>query len=172
MGEFTVFIPSEQINRKIDELATQIGEDYRGKNPLLVGALKGSFIFMSDLVRALEIPLEIDFLSVSSYGSGTTSSGKIELRQDLKTSVENRHIILVEDIVDTGLTSSFLLQYLKSKNPMSCKLCTLLDKPSRRKVEVPIDYTGFTVPDKFIVGYGLDFDQQHRHLPDICLLED
>ena len=127
---------------------------------------------MSDLVRALDIPLEIDFLSVSSYGSGTQSSGKIEMRQDLKTPVKNRHILIVEDIIDTGLTSHFILEKMREKNPTSLRICSLLDKPSRRKVEVTVDYLGFTVPDKFIVGYGLDFNEQHRYLGDICLLED
>ncbi len=168
----TVYISREQINQKIDELASRIREGYRGKNPLLVGALKGSFIFMSDLVRALDMPLEIDFLSVSSYGAGKESSGKIELRQDLKTSAENRDILLVEDIIDSGLTSSFLLDTLWSKNPTSLKICSLLDKPSRRQTVVHIDYLGFTVPDIFIVGYGLDFDEQYRYLPDICCLEE
>ncbi len=167
----TAFITRDQISRKVDELAALIREDYRGKNPLLVGALKGSFIFMSDLVRALDIPLEVDFVSVSSYGAGKESSGRIELRQDLKTPAENRDILLVEDIIDTGFTSSFLLEKLRLRNPTSLRICSLLDKPSRRKTSVEIDYKGFTVPDKFIVGYGLDFDERYRYLPDICCLE-
>ena len=167
----TAFITRDQISQKVDELAALIREDYRGKNPLLVGALKGSFIFMSDLVRALDIPLEVDFVSVSSYGTGKESSGRIELRQNLKTPVENRDILLVEDIIDTGLTSSFLLEKLRLRNPTSLRICSLLDKPSRRQAVVQIDYKGFTVPDKFIVGYGLDFDEQYRYLPDICCLE-
>lgn len=172
MGQLEIFISRDQISRKINDLASQIRRDYYDKNPLMVGALKGSFMLMSDLVRALDMPLEVDFISVSSYGSGTESSGKIELRQDLKTPAENRHILLVEDIVDTGLTLDFLLDQLKKRNPSSLHTCTLLDKPARRKVQVHIDYVGFTVPDKFIVGYGLDFDERYRYLPDICCLED
>ena len=167
-----VFISRDQIFEKVNDLAAQIKTDYENENPLLVGALKGSFIMMSDLVRALDIPLEVDFLSVSSYGAETESSGRIELRQDLKTSVENRHVLLVEDIVDTGLTLSFLIEKLQKRNPKSLRVCALLDKPARREVPVNIDYVGFTIPDKFIVGYGLDFDEKYRYLPDICCLED
>ncbi len=167
-----VFISRDQIFEKVNDLAAQIKTDYENENPLLVGALKGSFIMMSDLVRALDIPLEVDFLSVSSYGAGTESSGRIELRQDLKTPVENRHVLLVEDIVDTGLTLNFLIEKLQKRNPKSLRVCALLDKPARREVPVSIDYVGFTIPDKFIVGYGLDFDEKYRYLPDICCLED
>lgn len=172
MAKLTVFITQDQIKEKVNELAARIRQDYRYKNPLLVGALKGSFIFMSDLVRVLDIPLEVDFVSVSSYGAGKDSSGRIELRQDLKTPVENRDILLVEDIIDTGLTMSFLLEKLRLRKPTSLRVCSLLDKPSRRQTPIDIDYQGFVVPDKFIVGYGLDFDEQYRYLPDICCLEE
>ncbi|MFO8100872.1 MAG: hypoxanthine phosphoribosyltransferase [Dehalococcoidia bacterium] len=172
MSKLTVFITHEQINEKVNELADKIRQEYRYKNPLLVGALKGSFIFMSDLVRALDMPLEVDFVSVASYGAGKDSYGKIELRQDLKTPAENRDILLVEDIVDTGLTLNFLLEKMRMRNPISLKVCCLLDKPSRREVPVHIDYHGFVVPDNFIVGYGLDFDEKYRYLPDICYLEE
>jgi len=171
MENLTVFLSRDLIREKVDELATRIREDYRGTTPLLVGALKGSFIFMSDLIRALDMPLEVDFISVSSYGSGQESSGRIELRQDLKTPAADRDILLVEDIIDTGLTSSFIMENLRRKNPSSLRICSLLDKPSRRRTDISIDYLGFTVPDKFIVGYGLDFNELYRHLPDICCRE-
>ncbi len=172
MGKLTVFITQDEIKEKVNELAARIRQDYLNKNPLLVGALKGSFVFMSDLVRVLDMPLEVDFVSVSSYGAGKDSSGRIELRQDLKTPAENRDILLVEDIIDTGLTMSFLLDQLRLRNPTSLRICSLLDKPSRRQTPINIDYQGFVVPDKFIVGYGLDFDEQYRYLPDICCLEE
>ena len=162
----------EDIAKRIDELAAQIRRDYRGKNPLLIGVLKGSFVFLSDLVRAMNIPAEIDFVRLASYGAGTESSGKIKLLKDIETPIKDRHVLIVEDIVDRGLTVRFLLDYLSFREPSSLKLCALFDKPSRRKVEVPIDYVGFTVPDEFVVGYGLDLDEKFRYLPDLCVLEE
>ncbi len=153
-------------------LASEIGRDYRDKNPLLVGILKGSFVFMADLVRALDFPLELDFIRLSSYGGGTQSSGSIIIEQRLRSSVRGRHVLVVEDIVDTGITVAFLLDHLKRKKPASLALCALLDKPSRRRVPVTINYLGTTVPDKFLVGYGLDFNEKYRNLPDVCVLED
>ncbi|MFO8010334.1 MAG: hypoxanthine phosphoribosyltransferase [Dehalococcoidia bacterium] len=166
-----VFIGRHEIENKVAELAERIRADYRQRNPLLVGALKGSFVFMADLVRALNMPLEVDFMIVSSYGSGEESSGQIKLLQDLRTPVKNREVLIVEDIIDTGLTSRFIIDRLSEREIVSVRVCTLLDKPSRRKVQVPVDYTGFTVPDTFLVGYGLDFAEQYRYLPDICALE-
>jgi len=167
-----VIITREEIAEKVAELAAEIRKDYRGKNPLLIGILKGSFVFMSDLVRAMNIPVEIDFVRLASYGVGKDSSGKIKLIKDVETPVKNRHVLVVEDIVDRGLTVRFLLDYLSFRKPASLKLCALFDKPSRRKVEVPIDYVGFTVPDAFVVGYGLDFDEKYRYLPNLCILEE
>jgi hypoxanthine phosphoribosyltransferase len=167
-----VIIPREEIAKRIDELATEVRRDYKDKNPLLIGILKGSFVFLSDMVRAMNIPVEIDFVRLASYGAGTESSGKIKLVKDVETPIKDRHVLVVEDIIDRGLTVRFLLDYLSFRKPASLKLCALFDKPSRRKVEVPIDYVGFTVPDAFVVGYGLDFDEKFRYLPDLCILEE
>lgn len=154
------------------ELAAEIEQNYRQGKPVFVGVLKGSFVFMSDLVRAVSLPLEVDFISVSSYGAGTRSSGEIELLQDLKTSIEGRDVLVVEDIIDTGLSLNFVLEKLSQKRPASLKVCALLNKPSRRKVKIHIDYCGFVIPDRFVVGYGLDFNEQFRNLPEIYILEE
>lgn len=172
MDTTKVIITREEIAKKIDELAVEIRRDYKDKNPLLIGVLKGSFVFLSDLVRAMNIPVEVDFIRVSSYGACKETSGKIKLVQGLKIPIKGRHVLVIEDIVDGGLTVSFLLDYVKRRKPASLKLCTLFDKPSRRKVEVPIDYRGFTIPDAFVVGYGLDYSEQYRYLPDLCVLEE
>jgi hypoxanthine phosphoribosyltransferase len=153
-------------------LAAEISRDYQDKNLLLIGILKGSFVFMADLVRKLDFPLEVDFIRLSSYGSSTRTSGSVKVVQGLRSAFRGRHLLVVEDIVDTGITVAFLIDYLKKKGPASVKLCALLDKPSRRRVTVTIDYLGTTVPDKFLVGYGLDFDEKYRNLPDICVLEE
>lgn len=171
MNKLKVIITREEIAKMVAELAAQIGKDYEGKNPLLIGILKGSFVFMSDLIRSMNIQLEIDFVRLSSYGASKESSGKIKVLKRLETAIKSRHVLIVEDIVDGGLTVHFLLDYLKRRKPSSLKLCALFDKPSRRKVEVAIDYRGFTVPDAFVVGYGLDFDENFRYLPDLCILE-
>jgi hypoxanthine phosphoribosyltransferase len=165
-----VLIPGAEISAAVDRLAAEIRRDYAGKEPLLLGILKGSFMFMADLVRRLDFTLEIDFIRLSSYGGGTESSGKINVVQGLHSVVRGKDVLVVEDIIDTGLTVAYLLDYLHKKRPASLKLCALLDKPSRRRVPVSIDYTGITVPDKFLVGYGLDCDEVYRNLPDICVL--
>ena len=167
-----VIISKEDIAQRVDKLALQIRSDYKGKNPLLIGVLKGSFVFLSDLVRAMNIPAEIDFVRLASYGAGTENSGKIKLVKDIETPIKDRHVLVVEDIVDRGLTVRFLMDYLSFRQPASLKLCALFDKPSRRKVEVPIDYVGFTVPDAFVVGYGLDLGEKFRYLPDLCIFEE
>ena len=163
---------AQEIAAAISRLAAEIGQDYRDKSPLLIGILKGSFMFMADLVRTIDLPLEVEFIRLSSYGSGTRSSGKVKVMQGIRAPVKGRDVLVIEDIVDTGLTTSFLMGYLQKKKPASLKLCALTDKPSRRQTPVSIDYLGFTVPDKFLVGYGLDCDEQFRNLPDICFLED
>jgi len=153
-------------------LASEITRDYQNKHPVLIGILKGVFVFMSDLVRDLDFPLEIEFVRLSSYGSGQQTTGKVKVVQGLSCPIRNRDVLVVEDIVDTGITIAFLMAYLKKKRPASLKLCALTDKPSRRQVPVNIDYLGFSVPDKFLVGYGLDFNEKYRNLPDICVLEE
>jgi hypoxanthine phosphoribosyltransferase len=167
-----ILINCDEIAKAVSRLAREIERDYQDKQPLLICVLKGSFMFMADLVRQLDLPLELDFIRLSSYDAARESSGKVEVVHETKTPVKDRDVLVVEDIVDTGITISFLLDYLKSKQPASLKVCTLTDKPSRRRVPVPIDYRGFTVPNKFIVGYGLDCDQRFRNLPDIYTLED
>jgi hypoxanthine phosphoribosyltransferase len=169
--ELKILISRNEIAKAVNRLALEIQRDYQGKQPLLIGVLKGSFLFMADLIRQLDLPLELDFVRLSSYGAARESSGKVRIIQGVKTPVKGRDILVIEDIVDTGITISFLLGYLKKKQPASLKLCTLTDKPSRRRVPVPIDYRGFTVPNKFIVGYGLDFNQRFRNLPHIYALE-
>jgi len=164
-------IKSDEIDVALQRLASEIVRDYRGKNPLLIGILKGSFIFLADLVRRLDVPLEVDFVRLSSYGSGTESSGKIKILGRLNQPVEGRHVIVVEDIIDTGLTTAYFLRYVKRHKPASAALCALTEKPSRRRVDVKIAYLGFTVPDKFIVGYGIDWNEKYRNLPDICYIE-
>jgi len=167
-----VLIPKAEIEATVQRLASEISRDYRDKNPLLLGILKGSFVFMADLVRQLDFPLGVEFIRLSSYGSGQQTQGKVKVVQGLRSDVRGRHVLVVEDIVDTGITLAFLLENLKKKKPASLRLCALTDKPSRRRVPVKIDYTGLTVPDKFIVGYGIDCDEKHRNLSDICVLEE
>jgi hypoxanthine phosphoribosyltransferase len=170
--QLKILISRDEIAKAVDRLAHEIRRDYQGKQPLLIGILKGSFVFMADLIRQLDLPLELDFVRLSSYGAARQSSGKVRVVQGVKTPVKGRNVLVIEDIVDTGITISFLLDYLKKKKPASLKLCVLTDKPSRRRVPVSIDYLGFTVPNKFIVGYGLDFDEKFRNLPHIYTLED
>jgi len=169
--QLKILISRDEIAKAIDRLAWEIRRDYRGKQPLLIGVLKGSFVFMADLIRQLDLPLELDFVRLASYGAACESSGRVKVIQGVKTPVKGRDVLVIEDIVDTGITTSFLLGYLKKKRPASLKLCALTDKPSRHKVPVSINYLGFTVPNKFIVGYGLDCDQKFRNLPDIHAIE-
>ncbi len=170
--ELHCLISREEIEAAVDRIAADISREYKDKTPLIIGVLKGSFIFLADLVRRLDFPVEIDFVRLASYGSSRKSSGDIRVIHELGTDVKNRHIIVVEDIIDTGLTIAFFIDYLRKLSPASLKLCALTDKSSRRQVTVNIDYLGFTVPDRFLVGYGLDFNEQYRYLPDICALRD
>jgi hypoxanthine phosphoribosyltransferase len=169
--QLKILISRDEIAKAVDRLAREIKRDYQGKQPLFIGVLKGSFVFMADLIRQLDLPLELEFIRLSSYGAARQSSSKVRVVQGVKTPVKGRDVLVIEDIVDTGITISFLLDYLKKKKPASLKLCVLTDKPSRRRVPVPIGYLGFTVPNKFIVGYGLDFDERFRNLPNIYTLE-
>lgn len=166
-----VLISKEDIDKRITELGAQIAREYAGRNPLLVGVLKGACFFLSDLLRAIDIPLGIEFMAISSYGASTRTSGEVRILKDLDVPIENRDIIVVEDIVDTGLTLSYLLANLESRGAASVKLVALLDKFERREREVEINYLGFQIPDHFVVGYGLDFAERYRNLPFIAVLK-
>lgn len=169
--EVKVLIDSETLQARIRELGERLAHDYAGLNPLLVGVLKGSVLFMSDLMRVIPIPVACDFVAISSYGMETHTSGIVRLIKDLDAEISGRHVLVVEDIVDTGLTLSYLLDILRARHPTSLKVCTLLQKPARKKVDVPLDYCGFTIPDEFVVGYGLDYAEKYRNLPFIGVLK-
>ena len=167
-----VLISRQDIEKRIADLARTIRADFGpGTSIHFVAVLKGAFMFLSELIRAIEGPVTCDFIAVSSYGSGTSSSGEVRLTKDLDSSLEGRNVVIVEDIVDTGLTLSYLQEILRARGPRALKTACLLSKPSRRKVDVRVEYIGFTIEDRFVVGYGLDFDEQHRNLPDIAVLE-
>jgi hypoxanthine phosphoribosyltransferase len=161
-----------EIAAAVDKIAAEVTRDYHDQCPVLLGILKGSFVFLADLIRRLDFPLEVEFIRLSTYGPGRESCGQIKLMNTVRSTVGGRHVLVVEDIIDTGLTTAFVLGYLARKKPASLRLCALADKPSRRRVAIPIDYRGLTVPDRFIVGYGLDCAEQYRHLPDIYTLEE
>jgi hypoxanthine phosphoribosyltransferase len=169
--KLSVLYSREEIASKIKSLAQDIKQDYKDKNPIFISILKGSFIFMADLVRELDFPLEVEFVRFSSYGKEKKSSGEIKVIQGVTFEVENRHVLIVDDIIDSGLTCKFLKDMLIEKKAASVKVCALSSKPSRRTVPVDIDYSGLIIPDKFVVGYGLDFNQKYRNLRDICILE-
>ena len=166
-----VLLSKEEIQQKIFLLGKQIGKDYQGKDLLVVCILKGAVVFMSDLIRQIDCPLAIDFMAVSSYGDATTSSGAVMILKDLESNVEDRHVLIVEDIIDTGLTLKYLVENIQARKPASVKICTLLDKPERRKVEINVDYKGFVIPDEFVVGYGLDYAELYRNIPEVCVLK-
>ena len=166
-----VLFTEQELKDRVAESAARIDRDYAGKEPMLISVLRGSFIFMADLARAITLPCTVDFMAVSSYGSGTTSSGQVKITKDLSESIEGRDIIVVEDILDSGNTLSYLFQLLQARHPASVRLCTLLDKPSRRTKPITADYTGFTVDDLFVVGYGLDYAEKYRNLPYIGILK-
>ncbi len=165
-----VLISEEQIQGRVRELGAAITRDYEDRSPLFVGILRGAAIFHSDLIRHVDLRLKVDFISVSSYGDATRTSGQVQLIKDLESGIQGEDVILVEDIIDTGLTASYLLRNLQSRGPASLAFCSLLSKPSRREVEVPIEYCGFEIPDEFVVGYGLDYAQKYRNLPFIGVL--
>ncbi len=166
-----VLITREDIAEKVKELGKRISEDYKGKNLLMVGVLKGGIVFLADLLREVTIPVDMDLISVSSYGSGTNSTGIVKILKDLDVSIQNKHVLIVEDLIDTGLTLRYLKELLATRNPASVKACTIFDKPSRRLVDVPIEYNGIAIPNKFVVGYGLDYAGEYRNLPDLCTLK-
>lgn len=165
-----VLLSGEEVQARVAELGAQLAADYEGREPVLVSVLKGSIIFLADLVRAMPIPLSIDLMEVSSYGTSTESSGQVRILKDLSTSIEGREVLVVEDIIDTGLTLNYLLRYLHDKGPASIRICCLLDKPARRLAPIEIDYRGFTIPDRFVIGYGLDYGERYRNLPYIGVL--
>ncbi|AEE95820.1 MAG: hypoxanthine phosphoribosyltransferase [Clostridiales bacterium] len=165
-----VLLDEEQIKKRIRELGRDITEDYKNKDLLMIGVLKGAIVFFSDLIRAIDLPLTTDFIAVSSYGSSTKSSGIVRILKDLDEPVDGKDILIVEDIIDTGLTLHYLVDNIITRNPNSVKICCLLDKPERRLTDVDVDYVGFAIPDEFVVGYGLDYNERYRNLPNISVL--
>ena len=166
-----VLLSEEELHTRVRELGAQLSRDYEGKNLLMVSVLKGSVVFMADLMRAISQPAEIDFMVVSSYGSGVKSSGVVKIVKDLDINLQGKDILIVEDILDSGMTLDYIKGMLQDRNPASIRICTLLDKPARRKADLQADYVGFTVPDEFVVGYGLDYDERYRNLPYIGVLK-
>lgn len=166
-----VLFSEEQLDACVRKIAAQIEKDYEGKEIMLIGVLRGSFVFMADLSRRIDLPCTLDFMAVSSYGKGTSSSGQVQITKDLSSDISGKHIIVIEDILDSGNTLSYLLKLLEQRNPASIRLCTLLDKPDRRVKHVEVHYSGFSIPDAFVVGYGLDYAEQYRNLPYIGILK-
>ena|SRR5438067_2040034 len=169
--DLEVLLPTQKIAERVQQLGTQIERDYEGKDLVLLGVLKGSYIFISDLARSVDLPLAIDFIGLSSYGEATESSGVVKITSDLSRPIEDKHVVIVEDIVDTGLTMRYLLDNLATRHPASVKLCTLLHKPGRARTRIPIDYLGFQIEDRFVVGYGLDANEKYRNVPFIGVLK-
>jgi hypoxanthine phosphoribosyltransferase len=169
LGE--VLVSADDLKRRVRELGEEISRDYAGRTLLLVGVLKGAVFFLSDLMRYIDVPVEVDFMAVASYGSATDSSGVVRILKDLDAAIEDRDVLIVEDIVDSGLTLQYLLRNLGSRNPRTLEVCALLTKPERRKVDLPTRYVGFEIPDRFVVGYGLDYAERHRNLPFVAALE-
>ena len=165
-------ISKDRLKKRVKELALEISKDYKDRNPILVAILKGSFVFLADLIREIEIPHEIDFISVASYGSRKKASGVVRLLKDLSTNIEGKNVIIVEDIIDSGLTLNYIRNNLLTRNPKSLEVVTLLSKKKTQKVKIPLKYVGFSIPDNFVVGYGLDYDEQYRNLPYIAELEE
>ena len=167
-----ILIDEEALQHKIAELGAEISEDYRGQDLLLIGVLKGAIFFMADLMRTIDIPCEVDFMAISSYGAGIDSSGVVRILKDLDVSIEGRNVLVVEDIIDSGLTLSYLMRNLESREPSSLEICALLTKPDRREIDVPVRWIGFEIPNKFVIGYGLDFAERYRNLPYVGVLSD
>jgi hypoxanthine phosphoribosyltransferase len=167
-----ILVQRDELEHRVRELAEEVSRDYADRELLLVGVLKGAVFFLSDLMRHLEVDCEVDFMAVSSYGSSTDSSGVVRILKDLDVSIEGRHVLIVEDIVDSGLTLSYLLRTLRARNPASLEVCALLTKPERRKVDLPIRYVGFEIPNRFAIGYGLDHAERFRNLPFVAVLEE
>ena len=165
-----ILVSNAEIAKRAEEIAAQINADYKGKPILVVGILRGASILLADMFKRLEGDVELDFMSLSSYGNGTNSSGEVKMIKDLSEPVDGKNVLIIEDIIDTGVTLSYLIKVLEARNPESIKLCALLDKPSRRKVELKGDYIGFEIPDEYVVGYGLDYAEKYRNLPDVCVL--
>ena len=166
-----VLVTEEELKARITEMGAELYEQFHGKNPLFLGVLKGSFVFMADLVRACQVKSDVEFIAVSSYQNATVSSGRVQITHDLQQDITGRHLIIVEDILDSGLTLRHTVDYLMTKHPASLKICTFLDKPDRRRAEIQADYVGFTIPNLFVVGYGLDFDERYRNLPYVGVLQ-
>ena len=166
-----ILLDTETVARRVAELGAELSADYAGRDPVLVSVLKGALVFLAYLMRTMDLPASIDLMEVSSYGAATESSGQVRILKDLSKPIEGRDVIVVEDIIDTGLTLNYLLGYLADRQPASIRICCLLDKPARRLAEIPIDYVGFTIPDRFVVGYGLDYDERYRNLPYIGVLK-
>jgi hypoxanthine phosphoribosyltransferase len=171
MSQLKVLIPAERIQARIEEIGAQIARDYPGGPVYMVAILKGACIFLADLARATPVPVRIEFIGISSYGRGKSSSGEVKLTKDLDVSLEGHDVIVVEDIVDSGITLSYLVQVFQQRKPKSLKIATLLDKPERRQRPVHVDYVGFQIPDEFVVGYGLDYGEDYRNLKDVCVLQ-
>jgi hypoxanthine phosphoribosyltransferase len=165
-----VLISTEALQERVQQLGAQLSQDYAGKTPVLICVLKGAAMFLVDLMRAAQIPLEVDYMAISSYGASTRSSGVVRILKDLDTVIEDRHVIIVEDIIDTGLTLKYITEMLGTRHPASVRICTLLDKRENRRTEIPLHYVGFTVPNKFVIGYGLDYAEVYRNLPFIGVL--
>jgi hypoxanthine phosphoribosyltransferase len=165
-----ILLGEDEIARRVAEMGAQLAADYAGRTPVLVSVLKGSIVFLADLIRAMDVSLNVDLMEVSSYGSAIESSGQVRILKDLSSSIEGRDVVVVEDIIDTGLTLNYLLRYLAERHPASVRVCCLLDKPARRLAEIEIDYRGFSIPDRFVIGYGLDYDERYRNLPYIGVL--
>lgn len=171
LDEVTILYTAEEIKVKVSELGAAISQDYAGESLLVIGILKGAFVFMADLIRQINIPLQLDFMEVSSYGISTNSSGEVRIMKDLDSSIEGKNVLIVEDIVDTGLTLTYISEILKKRGPKSVKIACLLDKPSRRKSPTYPSYVGFSIPDEFVVGFGLDYAEKYREYPAICILK-
>ncbi len=167
-----ILIEEKDLQAKVAELGAKITKDYRGKDLLIVCVLKGAVIFAGDLIRKIDLPLDIDFMAISSYGANTKSSGVVRIIKDLDMGIEGKHVLIVEDIIDSGLTLAYMIENLKSRGPESVKICTILDKKERRTIDLDIEYTGFVVPDEFVVGYGLDYGEKYRNLPYIAVLKE